>query len=129
MRLFLRRAAEAVGAAVVAHVLFAMAVLVGTGHLPAWGQYLAFLDEFLTGPLGDLTYDFDRWSAGLALGAAYLASALALLVVLKIRLPLAAERRTAFTAITGITAYGLVQFAYSSIARPSTFWSTWPCRP
>ncbi len=112
IRLFLRRAAEGVGAAVVAHALFAIAVLVGTGHLPAWGQYLAFLDEFLTGPLGDLTYDFDRWSAGLALGAAYLASALALLVVLKIRLPLAAERRTAFTAITGITAYGLVQFAY-----------------
>ena len=100
------------GAAVVAHALFAVAALVATGHLPAWGQYLAFLDQFLTGPLGDLTYDFDRWSAGLGLGAVYLASALALLVVLKVRLPLAAERVTAFTAIAGVTAYGLVQFAY-----------------
>ena len=112
MPLLGRRAMQGLGAIAAAHLLFTAATLAGTGELPGWGQYLAFLDQFLLGPLGDLTYDFSRWSVGLALGAGYLTSALALLLVLRLRPALAAERRVAITALTGVTAYGLVLFAY-----------------
>lgn len=112
VRLLVRRLSLAAAAAVVAHVLFAAAMLVWVGDLPDWGQYLAFLREFLVGDLGDLTYDFSRWSPGLAVGAAYLSSATALLVVLRLRPALVAARRVAFTAVTGLTASGLTQFAY-----------------
>lgn len=111
-RVLVTRAVQVALATLVAHLLFAAATLAGTGHLPDWSQYFAFLHEFLFGGLGDLTYDFSRWSPGLALGAAYLGSTVALLLVLMLRPALAAERRVAFTALAGVTAYGLVQFWY-----------------
>ena len=64
-----------------AHLLFAALTLAATGHLPDWGQYLAYLRAFLFGRLGDLTYDFARWSPGLAVGAGYLASAAAIVLL------------------------------------------------
>ena len=112
LRALARRLLPALGAVLAAHLAFAAAMLAGAGHLPEWGQYLAFLREFLLGDLGDLTYDFSRWSEGLAVGAAYLSSAVALLLLLRSRPAFAAERSPAITAITGATAYGIVQFAY-----------------
>ena len=58
-------AAVAAAACVVAHVLLAVATLAFAGQLPDWGQYLAYLNEFLFGQVGDITYDFSDWSAGL----------------------------------------------------------------
>lgn len=111
-RLFARRLVAGGAAVLAAHVLFAAATLVLTGHLPDWGQYIAFLREFLLGDLGDLTYDFSRWSPGIALGVVYLGSVIALLVVLRLRPAQAALHRGTIVAVGGTSAYGLVQFWY-----------------
>ena len=42
------------------------ATLAAAGSLPDWGEYLAYLDAFLFGTVGDLTYDVARWTPGLA---------------------------------------------------------------
>lgn len=57
----LRRALEGVAACVVVHLTFALATLASAGELPHWGQYLNTLREFLSGDIGDLTYDFSPW--------------------------------------------------------------------
>ena len=107
-----RQAALAVAACFCAHLLFAGATLAATGELPDWGEYLAYLDAFLFGSLGDLTYDVSPWSPGLAVGAAYMASAAAL-VLLVLRHPdLVARERTALIALAGTTAYGIALFSY-----------------
>ena len=97
---------------VAAQLVFAAATLAAAGELPDWGQYYAFLHAFLFGDLGNLTYDFVRWSPGLAVGAGYLASAAALVLLVVRRRELALDERTAVVAIAGTTAYGIFQFAY-----------------
>ena len=106
------RAALALAAIVVAHAVFALLTLAAAGELPDWTQYGAFLREFLTGEVGNLTYDFSRWSPGLAVGGAYLAAVLALGVLLRLRPEVARQEPTATMAITGLTAYGIVLFYY-----------------
>ena len=96
----------------VAHALFAAATLAATGRLPDWGEYLAYLRAFLFGGLGDLTYDVPRWTPGLAVGAAYLASAAALVELARRRGPLVERERPALIAITGVTAYGSALMSY-----------------
>ena len=112
VRWLLRQAAIALAACVSAQLLFAAATLAFTGELPDWGQYLAFLDAFLFGNLGNLTYDFVRWSPALAVGAGYLASAAALVLLVMRRRELVARERTTLVAIAGTTAYGIFQFSY-----------------
>ena len=101
-----RMGALAVAACVAAHVLFAAATLAGSGHLPDWGQYLAYLNQFLFGQVGDITYDYSHWSAGLPVGAAYLASAAAFVLVIRRRRDLVDTHRAALVSLCGITAYG-----------------------
>jgi len=111
-RWLVRQAALAAAACVCAHLLFAGATLAATGELPDWGEYLAYLDEFLFGHLGDLTYDVSPWSPGLAVGTGYMASAAAI-VLLLLRHPGYVEReRTALLALAGTTAYGITMFSY-----------------
>ncbi len=112
LRWLLRQAAIALAACASAHLLFAAATLAFTGELPDWGQYLAFLDAFLFGNLGNLTYDFVRWSPALAVGAGYLASAASLVLLVMRRGELVARERTTLVAIAGTTAYGIFQFSY-----------------
>jgi hypothetical protein len=95
-----------------AHILFAVATLVASGQLPEWGQYLAYLDAFLLGELGDLTYDFSSWSPGIAVGAAQLAFAAALVLLILRRPDMLAGERVLLTALVGTTAYGSVLFMY-----------------
>ena len=111
-RLLVRTAVTAVASCIAAQLVFAAVTLAATGELPDWGQYFAFLHAFLLGELGNLTYDFVRWSPGLAVGAGYLASATALLLLVLRRRELAVSERTAVVAIAGTTAYGIFQFAY-----------------
>jgi hypothetical protein len=111
-RWVVRQALLVLAAFACAHVVFAAGTLAGTGHLPDFGQYLAYLDAFLFGSLGDLTYDFSRWSPGIALGAVYLASAVALGLVLRLKPELVRREHVALTALTGTTAYGIALFAY-----------------
>lgn len=110
--LALRRAAGAAVACVAAHLAFAAITLAATGALPGWDQYLAFLHVFLVGDLGELTYDFTRWSPALVVGAAYMASAAALALLLREPLDLARARRAELVALAGLTGYGIVCFAY-----------------
>jgi hypothetical protein len=105
-----REALAAALACVIAHVLFAAATLVFAGELPDWGEYIAYLREFLFGDLGDLTYDVARWTPSLALGAGYAASAAALAEL--VRRGHAQRERTALVAIAGTTAYGIALLSY-----------------
>jgi hypothetical protein len=109
LRWFLRQAAWLALAWITAHALFALATLAAWGELPDWGMYLNYLDAFLFGPVGDLTYDVPRWSPGLALGAAYAVSAAALIELARRR---RTPERPAFLALTGLTAYGIVLVSY-----------------
>ena len=112
LRWLARQAVLAGVACLSAHVLFAAATLAGTGELPDWGQYLAYLDAFLFGRLGDVTYDFTSWSPGLAVGAGYLISAMALLLLVRSRPDFARREKVTLLAITGANAYGAVIFGY-----------------
>ena len=110
LRRLAREALAVAIACVSAHVLLAAATLVFAGQLPDWGEYLAYLREFLLGDLGDLTYDVARWTPSLAVGAGYAASAAALAEL--VRRGQAAGERPALVAIAGTTAYGIALLSY-----------------
>jgi hypothetical protein len=112
LRMVTRAALRVLAACVVVQVIFALATLIGSGQLPDWGDYLKTLQEFLSGPVGDLTYDFSPWSAGLAIGAVYGASALALVLVIRRERELVAENRSALLLLSGTTGYGIALFSY-----------------
>lgn len=112
LRWLARQAAAVVLAWVAAHVAFALATLAATGRLPDWWQYLVYLHAFLFGPIGSLTYDVPHWTPGLAVGAGYLASAMALAELARRRHPLVALDAPVATALTGLTAYGIVLLSY-----------------
>ena len=106
------RAGLVLAACIAAHLLLVVGTLAFAGELPDYGWYLAFLKEFAFGELGDLTYDFSAWSPGLPVAATYAASAAALVLVLR-RSPGSIEpERSAFTAIAGLTGYGILLFSY-----------------
>ena len=111
-RWLVRQGALAVAACLTAHALFALSTLAASGALPDWGEYLAYLAEFLGGEVGDLTYDVERWTAGFVVGAGYLASGAALLEVLARRGTLVRRERPALIAIAGLTAYGVALLSY-----------------
>ncbi len=112
MRTLGRWTAGSLLAGVVFHVALALATLVIAGELPDWGWYLNTLREFLTGSVGELTYDFAPWTVAFALGAFYIA-ALAALVLYLIRLPGQARRHPArLIALGGTTAWGIALFSY-----------------
>lgn len=112
----LRWLVRAVGAVlaswVVAQVLFALVTLVASGSLPDWGLYITYLREFLTGDIGDLTYDVTRWSPGLGVFAVYVASGIALATLAVDRTEFTAARRPAFLALAGLTGYGVTLYSY-----------------
>jgi hypothetical protein len=107
-----RTALIAMAACVIAHLLLAAATLAAAGELPDWGRYLAYLEEFLFGDIGDITYDFSPWSAGLPVGAAYLASAAAFVMLVRARRDLVDEEGPALIVLCGATAYGIALFSY-----------------
>jgi hypothetical protein len=112
LRAVARAALAALLAGVATHVLFALATLAAAGRLPDWGEYLVYLREFLFGDVGDLTYDVERWTPALPIGAGYAASALALAELLRRADALARRERAALIALTGTTAYGIVLMSY-----------------
>lgn len=99
------------GACVAGHLVLALGTLAAAGTLPDWGQYLDFLRAFFVEGLSDITYDVPRWSAGLALGAIHLASALGLAVMAR-RGAEDVVGRPAFVTLAGATAYGVVVLFY-----------------
>jgi hypothetical protein len=99
-------------ACVGAHALLALLTLGVSGELPDWTQYLAFLNAFLAGDLGNLTYDFVRFSPALAVAAAQLIGAAAVVLLLWQRPALARREPATVLALAGTSAYGIVLFYY-----------------
>lgn len=120
-RWLVRQAVLGTGACVVVHLLFASITLLGSGHLPDWGQSLTYIRSFLLGgQAGAISYGFARWSPGVAVGAGTLASAAAL-VLLLLRAPLTARReQVTLVALAGSTAYEIALLSYVA-NRSSTY--------
>ena len=108
----LRQAGLVALACVIAQISFALATLVGSGELPHWDLYFDYLTAFAFGDLGDVTYDFSRWSPGLGTGAVLLASAASLAVFMRRQPALLRDRSALATALVGTTAYGIFLFMY-----------------
>ena len=106
------RVALGLAACVAAQILLAAATLVFAGQLPDWGQYFAYLRVLVVGKLGDITYDFSRWSPGLPVGVAYASSAAAVILAVRRRPELVVREKVAFTALAGTTAYGIALYTY-----------------
>jgi hypothetical protein len=107
-----RLSLQVLGSILVVQLAFAGATLAASGELPEWGKYLTTLREFLTGPVGDLTYDFSPWSPGLAIGGVYAASALALVMVIRREPEMTRVNRAALLVLSGTTGYGIALFSY-----------------
>ncbi len=120
-RWLVRQAVLCITAWVVAQLLFALATLLGSGHLPDWGQYLAYAQEFLFGGgAGSITYGFANWSPGLAVDGAVLVSAAAIVLLLIRRPGLARANPTRLVALAGSTAYAIAALTYTD-NRSSTY--------
>lgn len=91
-------------------LMFTALTRAATGVWPHWGSYLDFVRLYTTGGLGELP--IGDWSPGLALGAFYAASAVALLAMVGLRPALVRDRRATFRAITGLTAMGGLVLTY-----------------
>ena len=97
---------------VIVHVAFALFTLAGSGSLPDWGLYLTYLREFLSGSVGDLTYDYLAWSPALLIGLVYVLSGLLLGLLAFRRRDWFLANRLAMVAIGGLTTYGIAQYSY-----------------
>jgi hypothetical protein len=110
------------GAACVgAQLILAAATLAGTGGLLDWSQYLTYVHGLLLGGReGSTTFGFERWSPGLAMGAVCLASAAAIVLLIRCLPALARSERVKLIALTGATAYAIATFSYTD-NRSSTY--------
>ncbi len=95
-----------------AHLLLAGLTVIESGELPDWGRYADILRAFLTGGIGEFTFDFPPWSPAFLVGALYFCSALAVGLLIRLRPALAAANRPAVIALAGSTAYGVALFSY-----------------
>jgi len=99
-------------ACVCAHALLAILTYAATARLPDWGQYLAYLRAFLFGDLGELNFDVAPWSPGLAVGALYLTSAAAIVLMVLRQPGLVRAERTTIFALAAVTSYGVAIYSY-----------------
>ena len=108
-------------ACLAAHAMFALGTLIGSGHLPDWGQYLAFAHAVLLGGgAGAISYGFATWSPGLAFGAGALASAAGIVLLCGLRPRRTRQEPLTLVALTGTTAYTIVLLSYTD-NRSSTY--------
>lgn len=92
--------------------VFAIATLAVSGQLPDWGLYLTYLRDFLTGDVGDITYDVPAWSPGIAVGIAWGVAAIALISIV-IRNPgWSRQNLPALVSLAGLTGFGIFLFSY-----------------
>jgi hypothetical protein len=116
-----RQLALGLAAILVAHLIFALATLAGSGQLPDWGQYLAYAREFLLGGrAGSITYGFANWSPGVAVDGAALLSAAAIALLIRRRPALARINRALLVALAGSTVYSIALLSYTD-NRSSTY--------
>lgn len=108
----LGHAVRAAAVVVGAQLILAAATLAGTGHWPDWPQYFSYFRAFVSGSVAQLTYGFARWSPGLAVGALYMASVIALVLVVWRARSYLHRQASAFIVVAGTTAYGIALFSY-----------------
>ena len=101
-----------IAACIAFHVTLVLGTLIAVGELPDWGWYLNTLREFLTGSVGDLTYDFAPWTAAFAVGVLYVAAAAALFLVARNRPSLIRAHPARAIALAGTTAWGVALYSY-----------------
>jgi hypothetical protein len=120
-RWLLRQIGLAITAWVAAHVILALATLAGTGQLPAWGRYLAYVRAFLLGGrAGSITFGFASWSPGLAAYGGAIASAAGIVLLARRRAALASSQPVLVVALAGATAYSIALLSYTD-NRSSTY--------
>lgn len=96
----------------IVQVAFALATLAASGELPDWGLYMTYLRDFLTGDVGDITYDIPAWSPGIAVGVAWGVAAIALITVVISNSDWLRDRRATLVALAGLTGFGICLFSY-----------------
>jgi hypothetical protein len=120
-RWLIRQAALGLAAILAGHLVLAGATLAGSGHLPDWGEYLAYVRGFLLGgQAGQITFGFARWSPGLAVYGGALVSAAALVLLCRQRPDLARASPVRTVALAGSTVYSIAVLAYTD-NRSSTY--------
>lgn len=121
LRQVVRGLGQGAAAVVAAHAIFALATLAGTGQLPHWEQYLAYVHALLLGgQAGEITYGFANWSPGLAVYGGALVSAAAFFLVARYRPKLARRNATLVVALAATTAYSIALLSYAD-NRSSTY--------
>ncbi len=110
LRMAVRRIAQLVAASLFGLLAFTLLTRVAAGAWPNWGAYLDYIRLYTTGGLGALP--IEPWSAGLALGAMYTVSAIAIALLAVTRPALLRERAVAFRAVAGLTALGVLVYTY-----------------
>jgi hypothetical protein len=107
-----RWVAAALAAALAFHVALALGTLIAAGQLPRWGWYLNTLREFLSGGIGDLTYDFARWTPAFPLGAFYVVAVAAFVLLLRLHPERVHRRPEQAVALVATTAWGIALYSY-----------------
>jgi hypothetical protein len=110
MQMAVRRIAQLVAASLFGLLAFTLVTRVASGAWANWGAYLDYVRLYTTGGLGALP--IEPWSPGLALGAMYTVSAIAIVLLAVVRPGLVRERVVAFRAATGLTVTGVLVYTY-----------------
>lgn len=91
-------------------VVFTAVTWVASGSFPDWPGYLEYLYAYTLAGFG--TLPIVPWSPGLALGAVYTLSVIAIVLIVIARPALLRERPAEFRAVTGLTALGILVYTY-----------------
>jgi len=105
-----RRIAQLVAASLFGLLAFTVLTRATAGAWADWGGYLDYIRMYTTGGLGALP--IEPWSPGLALGAMYTVSAIAIVLLALTRPALVRERAVAFRAAAGLTVLGALVYTY-----------------
>jgi hypothetical protein len=105
-----RRIARLLAASLLGLLAFTLLTRAATGAWADWGGYLEYIRLYTTSGFGVLP--IEPWSPGLALGAMYTVSAIAIVLLVLTRPALVRERAVAFRAATGLTVLGALVYTY-----------------
>ena len=109
-RMAVRRIAQLVATSASALLMFTVLTRVLAGAWPNWGAYLYYVRLYTTAGFGNLP--IDPWSPGLALGAAYMVSAIVIVLLALSRPVFVRERIVSFRAASGLTVLGAIVYTY-----------------
>ncbi len=105
-----RRIGRLFAASLLGLLVFTLLTRAAAGAWADWGAYVEYIRLYTTGGLGLLP--IEAWSPGLALGAMYTVSAIAVVLLVLMRPALVREHAVAFRAATGLTVLGALVYTY-----------------